>query len=457
MTWLPQLGTGDGPRYLQIVSALESDVASGRVVAGQRLPTHREMATRLGLSVGTVSRAYAIAERKGLISGEVGRGTFVVGPASLLARGEDGAIQTRANLALNTPPPTGEDAALTAVLAEILADGSLPDLMGYLPHQGLERHRLSMARWVAGLGLRAAPDQLHITHGAQHAISLALRLLVRPGAPVLTETLPYSGILSLAALEGYDLRGVPMDRHGLLPDRLDDAFAASGASLLYCTPTLQAATGALMPPERRAEVAEVVARHGAWIVEDDAYGFLPPVPVLPLSAAAPDRSVYIVSFAKCLAPGLRVGLMVAPEPMRDRLVNAIRATGWMANPIMAEAAARLIDSGEMARQAAAKRAAAADRMNVARLRLGERIEAMSDIAGFHVWLRLPPGRTAAGLMTEAAQAGITIAAPTPLQPLDPMAQGLRLCLGGAPTLASLDDALARLADILASSEAMSLV
>ncbi len=457
MTWKPRLQHGDGPRYLQIVGALENDIAAGNVAAGQRLPTHREMAAALGLSVGTVSRAYAMAERRGLITGEVGRGTFVKAVQPQLGVAEIGAAPRRINLALNAPPVTGEAEDFSRVMSEVLADGSLGGLMGYLPHQGLEAHREAMASFVATLGMDASPQRLHVTQGAQHAISIAMRLLARPGSPVLTENLPYSGIMSLALMEGYDLRGVLMDRSGLIPERLDEAFRATGASVLYCTPTLQASTASVMPPERRAEIAAIVARHDGWIVEDDAYGFLPAVPVRPLSAFLPERSVYIVSFAKCLCPGLRIGAMLAPEALRDQAINAIRSTGWMANPIMAEVTARMIAQGLMARQVTAKRAAAAERTLIASERLAPWLDPMSGVPAFHVWLRLPPGRSAPGLMTEAAQAGLTVAAPTPLQPLDGMGDGLRLCLGGAPGPEDLDGALAMLGEILAGTEAMSMV
>jgi len=454
---MPRLHNDDGPRYLQIVAALENDIATGKLAVGQRLPTHREMATRLGLSIGTVSRAYAIAESRGLISGEVGRGTFVTGKTPQLGVTEIGLAHRGINLALNAPPATGETQDFARTMAEVIDGDDLHALMGYLPHQGLEAHRVAMAGWVSTLGMEAAPDRLHVTHGAQHAIAIALRLLARSAAPVLTENLPYSGIMSLALMEGYDLRGVLMDRHGLIPERLDAAFRESGPAVLYTTPTLQAATGSLMPPERRAEIAEIVARHDGWIVEDDAYGFLPPDGVKPLSAFLPERSIYVVSFAKCLSPSLRVGAMVAPEGMRDRIVNAIRSTGWMANPIMAEVTTRMIENGLMARQVKAKRAAAAERTEVARARLGPALDLMSDVPAFHVWMRLPPGRAPVGLMAQAAQAGITVAAPTPLQPLDTMGNGVRICLGGAPDIAALDGALKTLGDILQGTEAMSLV
>ena len=83
-------------------------------------------------------------------------------------------------------------------------------------------------------------------------------------------------------------------------------------------------------------------RHDAYLLEDDAYGYLLSPPLPPISRLIPERSFYIVSFAKCLAPGLRIAAMIAPEAFRDRSINALRATGWMAVPVMAEVVARLI-------------------------------------------------------------------------------------------------------------------
>src|ERR1700730_14750751 len=164
--WLPALSDANGPRYLAFVRALENDVQTGVLKPGARLLPQREMANQLGLSVGTVSRAYAEAEARGLISGEVGRGTFVQRrrPPSTAK----GAAQATINLALNVPPATGEDELIASVLSEILADGALSPLLGYLPHQGLLSHREIMAGWLATSGIKTEIANLFITHGGQH-------------------------------------------------------------------------------------------------------------------------------------------------------------------------------------------------------------------------------------------------------------------------------------------------
>jgi DNA-binding transcriptional MocR family regulator len=453
--WIPALGHPDGPRYLALVRALEDDLQAGVLKPGARLLPQRDMASQLGLSVGTVSRAYAEAEARGLISGEVGRGTFVQRrrlPASI----KTSAPET-INLALNVPPSTGEDELISSVLSEILADGALHPLLGYLPHQGLATHRESVAKWLGAFGIDADVANLFITHGGQHALSIALNMVAAPKDTVLTERFTYSGMIALSAQNGYRLHGVDGDADGLLPDQLDRAFTETGARVVFATPSLQTPVNTIMPPARRREIADVVVKHDAYFLEDDVYAFLFASPPTPISALIPARSFYVTSFAKCLAPGLRIGAMIVPERFRDRSINAVRATGWMASPIMAEAVARLIHSGDLLRQVHAKRQVASRRNEIADRVLGTWLAPMAGTAGFHRWLPIPPGRTMIALITQAAQAGITVAPPGALQQVDRGTLGIRLCLGSPATDALLERALLELRNILEAAEAISFV
>jgi DNA-binding transcriptional MocR family regulator len=453
--WVPTLAAIQGPRYLAFVVALEADIAAGRVKPGMRLLPQRDMAQRLELSVGTISKAYAEAEQRGLITGEVGRGTFVQ-----RRRPEArslGSSETTINLALNVPPYTGEDEVIASVLAEIVADGEMSNLLGYLPHQGLRRHREAMVVWLSSLGVAADADHLFITHGGQHALSIALGMVAAPSDMVLTESYTYSGMLALSAQCGYRLHGVATDASGLIPENLDRAFAETRARVLYCMPTLQTPTGSVMPPERRQAIAEIVRKHDAYLLEDDAYGYLLSPPLPPISRLIPERSFFIVSFAKCLAPGLRIAAMIAPEAFRDRSINALRATGWMAVPVMAEVVTKLIYNGSLARQARLKRDKAAARDAIVRRILKEWLPTSTGTPGFHIWLPLPAGRTLAALIAQAAQAGITLAPPGTLQRMERESLGVRLCLGAPSTEADLERALIEIRRILEMAEAISFV
>jgi DNA-binding transcriptional MocR family regulator len=450
--WVPSLPLSGGPRYRAIVEALEAAIRAGDVRPGARLLPHRDMAERLDLSVGTVSKAYAEAEQRGLIAGAIGRGTFVTEAAT---RGrESGASPI--DLALNVPPATGETALIAATLAAILADDALPELLGYLPHAGRRDHRAALAAWLALQNAPVHPDQLFVTHGAQHGVAVALSLVARAGDVVLAEDRTYSGLIALGEQAGYRLHGVAMDAGGLDPDALDRAFAETGAKVLYCMPTLQTPSATTMSADRRRRVADVVRRHDAHVVEDDAYGFLLPDPPPPVSQLIPERAFYAVSLAKCLSAGLRVGALVAPERFRDPCINALRATGWMAVPLMAELVSRLIRGGDLARQAKLKRAQAETRNEVAAKVLGRWLAPVAT-PGFHVWLPLPAGRPLTGFIAEAAQGGVKLALPAALRPLSSLDIGVRLCLGAPPTATSLEAGLQKLRAILETSEVFSVV
>lgn len=453
--WVPILPRDNSPRYAAFVAALEADISSGRVKPGMRLLPQREMAQRLSLSVGTISKAYAEAELRGLISGEVGRGTFVQRRQPQRHNGHDAASLT-VNLALNVPPYTGEDTVIANVLSDIAAEGEMANLLGYLPHQGLPRHRAAIAAWMASLGIAADADHLFITHGGQHGLAVAFGMVAANGDTILSEMFTYSGMIALAAQNGYRLHGVATDAHGLVPDALDRAFHETGARVLFCMPTLQTPTGTVMSEERRDVVAEIVRKHGAYLIEDDAYASLFAAPPRPISLRIPDRSFYVVSLAKCLAPGLRIAAMIAPAAYRDRCNNGIRATGWMATPLMAEVVARLIHNGALTEQVRRKRDKAMVRNAIADRTLGDWLPPLLSQPGFHRWLPLPAGRMLNSLITQASHAGITLAPPGALQQIDRSTLGVRLCLGH-PAESDLERALIELRRILEMTETITFV
>ena len=424
--WLPVLADTTGPAYAGIVEALATDLASGAVIRGARLLPQREMAERLGLSVGTVAKAYTEAARRGLLSGEVGRGTFVSG-GFRPGRGA-GPI----DMSLNAPPDTGAGAAIAQAMAEVARSGEVDGLLDYLPHAGLPEHRAAMANWLNGeLGLALPPDRVVLCNGAQHGIALALMAAIRPGDAILAEGFTYPGITGIAARLGHPVHGVAMDAEGLIPGALDAAFAGTGARALYCMPTLQTPTGALMSAARRAAVAAVLRRYDAWAIEDDVYAFLAPGARPCLAALAPDRVIYVTTLAKCVAPGLRVGALVIPDALRPGVNAALRGTGWMASPLMTATASHMLRSGAVADQAARKRAVAAQRWAMA-----QEYFAIGAVPAFHLWL--PIDGSPADIVAHASLSGVVLAAPVAASGA-PAQGGLRLCLGAPAD----DDALRR--------------
>ncbi len=446
--WIPSRLRRNGPRYLAIVDALQNDLQNGTLYAGTRLLPHRELASRLGLSIGTISKAYAEAERRGLVVGMVGRGTFVrhrSGSGSASQSAHSAAIP----LDLNVPPPGPEIELLSERFAALPEHPDFRNLFAYLPHQGLRRHREAALQWI-GPHFTPPLDQLLICQGAQHAMSLAFSLVTRPGDTVLAECLTYSGMKALAAHRGINLVGLAIDREGLLPDALEEACKRTGARVLYTMPTLHSPTASTMSRQRRIEIAEIAERYDLLVIEDDVYHFLAPATPPPVAALIPERCFYVSSLSKCVAPGLRVGFLVPPARYLDRAVLAMRATAWMATPAMVEVGCGMIDNGSLWKLAEKRRSEAAQRRNVAYEILGEGLPPVgdADAAGFHLWLPLPKGWTAGQFVLSARRDGVNLAPPEAVAVDETSPEGVRVCFGAPETVRDLRTGLGILRDLL---------
>ncbi len=447
--WVPVDLKHDGPRYLAIVEALQRDIDLGRLPPGSRLLPHRELATRIGLSIGTVSKAYAQAEQLGLIVGKVGSGTFVrLNPGT--RNGANGEGPAQISLGLNIPPPGHPVEALLGVLAQMQSPELIAPLFEYLPHEGLATHREAAARWMATGSYHPSPDHVLVCHGAQHATSLVARMLLETGAPVLAEGLTYSGMKALAKYQNLRLVGVAIDEEGLIPEALDEACVRSGARLLYVMPTLHSPTAATMSARRRAAIAEILERRDLIAIEDNVYGFLYPDAPPPLAELVPDRVFYVTSLSKCVAPGLRIGFVVTPPAYRDRMILGMRATAWMATPMMAEIGRRLLNGGALERLAQERRAEARARTDIALSVLARHLDPPRSAgpAGFHIWLPLPADWPAARFFLAARQHGVTVTPPDAVAVDEKSPNGVRLCLGSPASRAELGTALAVLRDLI---------
>ena len=297
--WQPILEGHSGPRYAAIADALAADLAAGRFEPGDRLPTHRDLAWRLGVTVGTVSRAYAEAERRGLVSGEVGRGTFVRGPQApesyfVHDERDPGTI----DLGLALPPPGSCDRYFGPALKALAEDPHAAALLTYQPGAGRAEHRAAGAEWLARRGFQVPPERVIVTNGGNHGIAVALAATTRPGDRLLIERLSYAVIQPIARMLGLRLEGLAADEKGILPESVAAACRAGDARALYCIPTLQNPTTSIMPEERRRAIAETADRHDLVVLEDDTFAHLVDQPPPALTSFIPERGYYIPVFPK---------------------------------------------------------------------------------------------------------------------------------------------------------------
>jgi len=452
--WKPNLAERKGPLYLAIADAIGQSIHNGNLKAGDRLPPHRNLAFDLGVTVGTVTRAYAEAERRGWVAGEVGRGTYIRSTEgkskpplfSILHGDETGMV----DLSLNYPVEGGQGARFAQTAAEIARDANVGLLLRYQPAAGNPRHRAAAAALAARAGLDAPPERVVVTCGAQHGMTVVFGSVCRPGDVVLAEELTYPGILAVARLLNLRLRGVAIDGEGLRPDAFEAACRKGDAKALYCVPTYQNPTSAVMGEPRRAEIAAIAREYGVTVVEDDVYGFLHENRPRPLATFLPEQTFFISSTSKSMMPALRLGLAVCPETQTEAVAEAIRTTTWMANPLAAEVMARWVADGTADILADEHRAESKVRLAMAQRMLAD-FPFKSAPGTYHIWMPLPAPWSAEDFVGRAAARNVRLIPAKPFAVTGMVPQALRICLGSARTRGDLERGLAVVADLMRSA------
>lgn len=458
------------PKYLALADAVERGVAEGVLAPGEALPTQRDLAGALGVTVGTVTRAYAETARRGLTVGVTGRGTFVAearpdvdiltektaldGPdlpgGTALSSGPGGVY----NLGFIAPferfnPSLGE------ALARLAGDPprDLRELQRYQRPGGLDRHRAAGARWARRYGAAVDPADLLICAGSQHALVTILTSLCKPGDRIAAETLSYPLLKQLARRLRLTVVPVRADESGMLPDALEAACRNGGINAVYLMPTCRNPTTGAMPDARRRELVEACRHRDTLIIEDDVFALplLPPdgrPDAPPFAALAPERTCLIAATSEILGGGLRVAYLCPPQRHVEELEQTIAYTISMVPPLMAELAALWIEDGTADRVLTAKRTEAAARNRLARSILdGFGLETRD--TGFFGWLRLPRPWTGAAFAEAARRRGVLVAEGEHfLMGHTAPEHGVRLALGGVNERADLAAALAGLADLL---------
>jgi DNA-binding transcriptional MocR family regulator len=311
--WTPHLQQGK-PLYLAIADAMAADIAAGVLKPGQKLPPQRDLAWQLKVTLGTVTRAYREAEIRGLLSGEVGRGSFVrekstTSPGLKLSADSSGVI----DLAQSVPPPVHTTGEFDAALEHVMRQPSRLELLDYMAPEGHALHRAMGARWLARSGIEVSEGQVIVTAGAHMGLIACLSTLLEPGEAIFAENLNYPSLKPTARGLGLTVVPLEMDEGGLIIDHLEQAARHGDAKCLYIVPTLQNPTSSTLSRERREAIVDLARRYDLTIIEDDLFRLLdnrvqPPT----LYELAPERTYHVTSLSKTLAPGLRIGFVAAP-------------------------------------------------------------------------------------------------------------------------------------------------
>ncbi|QIB44308.1 aminotransferase-like domain-containing protein [Streptomyces aureoverticillatus] len=339
------------------------------------------------------------------------------------------------NFAGGLPAPEFFDAkGVAAAYAAVLADEPGRALQ-YSTTEGEPALRAAVAERYAARGLATGADDILVTTGSQQALSLLATALVEPGDTVLVENPCYLAALQVFAFAGARVVPVPSDADGVDPDALDALVAQHRPKLLYTVPTFQNPTGRTLPAARRAVVAEVAARRGLWIIEDDPYGELrfegERVPWVASYAGAEDRTVVLGSFSKVMAPGLRLGWLRAPAALRRACAIAKQAADLHTPTVNQLAAAWYLERFDLDAHVARVAGEYRERRDAMLAGLPGALPAGSTWnrpeGGMFLWARLPVGYDATASLPTVVAQDVAYVPGAPFYGGAPEAETLRLC------------------------------
>jgi DNA-binding transcriptional MocR family regulator len=435
-------------RYKQLVDRLAADIRAGRLRAGTRLPTHRDLAAREGLALVTATRVYAELRAMGLVSGEVGRGTFV---KEALPRGLGIDLHAwsadTVDLSFNYPSSPGQAELLRSALRKLAAEGDLSSLLRYQPQGGRERERATVARHLSSRGLGASIDTTLLVSGAQHGLTTAAMALLEPGDVVAVDALTYPGFKLAAEANRLELAPIPAAGHGPDLEALAGLCTRRRVRAVYVMPTLHNPLGWVMSATRRRDLVVLARRHGLILIEDAAYAFLAEDAPPPLAALAPETTVYVSSLSKSVATGLRVGFVCAPREWVSKLERAIRATTWNTPATMTAIACGWLEDGTVVRLEDEKRRDASLRQGLAADVLG-RLKRINHPSSYFVWLPLEPEVRADAIAMALIRQGISVSTALPFSTSTHVPHAIRLALGSVD-LATLKRSLETVARVVA--------
>jgi GntR family transcriptional regulator / MocR family aminotransferase len=407
------------PRGLraQVEGGLRDAIRSGRLAPGTRLPSSRALAADLAVARGVVVDAYDQLAAEGYVTSVQGSGTLV---NDVGAGDGDGAGQA---------PPRPASSPLTHDFRSGLPDlglfpraawaratraalASMPDAeLGYVPPAGLPRLRASVASYLGRVrGVACGPDRVMICNGFGHGFGVVLRALVDRGVTAVAVEVPgYDELRDQIRRAGLTIYPVPVDEDGIRTDLL----AGTPVGAVVVTPAHQSPTGVVLSPARRAELAEWARSTGAYVIEDDydAEYRYDRHPVGALQGVLPDHVVYHGTLSKSLAPGLRLGWLVAPGELIDELVPARKAVDHTTGSLVQATFAEFLERGDLDRHLRRTRRIYRERRDALVEALAEwlpewRIGGVS--AGLQAFVTLPAGWDSADVADTARQHGVGV-------------------------------------------------
>ncbi len=409
--WQPKLESAGKSKYKALAQTIRDAIASGDLAVGAKLPTVRDLAYRVGVTPGTVARAYSLLTDEGRLVAEVGRGTYVAGAVRKEQLLEPPLIhlvdESTADFRSSRVPDVGQGALIDDALIR-LGQSHRRRHINYPTSITDIEAREAVVDWIGPV--RAGNLDAHhvvLGNGAQNCVIMALQAELHGGHPViLTEELAYPGVRHAARLLRAKLVGVAMDDDGIIPAALAEAYRSHGGQVLLTSAEVHSPTTTKTSYARKKEIAALAERFGLTIIEDDCH-CVAPTEVAAYRAILPKQSYFVSSLTKGVSGALRFGFAVAPVG-RNRELRQVAQSSFhgIAQPML-DVCADLLNSGDAGRVRDKVIAHTAERVRLAVNRLGGWDLRWREDAPF-LWLQLPQGWRASSFALACERAGISV-------------------------------------------------
>ncbi len=466
------------PLYRQIYEHLRSAILAGTLPESARLPAEREMAQRLRVNRSTIVHAYRELATEGLIAQRVGSGSRVAAQTErrersagvpwwvtlppwrvgefpnilgeLAAKQEPGRISFVQGVAPDEPSPLGE---LAKSFARVARDPRF--VLSYGDSEGYAPLREAIAARMATRGAKVHARDVIMLTGSTQGIMIVAQSLAEPGDEIIVESPSYPGALQIFQICGLRAVPVPVDDEGMRVDHVEAVLRTRRPRFIYTMPSLHNPTNAMMNADRRERLATIARRAGVPIVEDDPYGPLAPERLPPLLASAPDCVVYLSTFSKTIAPSLRVGWLVAPHVVLERLLLRKQAYDMATSLYVQAAILDYLERGydahvEQLRSELLLRRDLADEAIAKRWPRTVRVAAPR--GGFYLWATTPRDLRARALLDAAERRGASFLFGEAFYPGSGGDHQFRLALT-AVTRTEIGQGIARIGEAIASLRA----
>jgi DNA-binding transcriptional MocR family regulator len=435
--------------YLKLADTVAAEIADGTLKPGDRLPPQRSFAYERKIAVSTASRVYAELLRRGLVVGEVGRGTFISGEARRGVAAASEPRGARIDLEFNYANLANQTTMIAKSLEGLEKPAALEAALRQATSVGTPALRSVAAEYLSQAAWSPAPETLVFTGNGRQSIAAALASVVPTGGRCGVEALTYPFVKGIAARLGISLVPLAMDEGGVRPDSVQKAHREAHLSAIYIQPVVQNPLGMTMTPTRRADLLRVVEKLNLLVIEDNVYGFLDNEP--PLASLAPESCIVLDSLSKRVAPGLSLGFVVPPQRLRESVRASVRSGGWTASGYAFAAAQRMMSDGTVAELSRLKRLDASARQKLAADCLSG-FEIQANERSYHLWLTLPEHWRSQTFVAAATRRDIALTPSTTFAVAPGHApNAVRLALA-APTMDQLESGLRTLAAMLNARE-----